>query len=117
MNFEFLLLNPVYVFTQSLPEGITPLGSFEEAVGSSYIIQKVDAEAAGIAATFPCRCIQLKTPTSLTSVGITAQISGVLSQASIPCNVVAAYAHDYFFVPEKQALAALTLLKAQPWKA
>ena len=67
----------------------------------------------GLPSTFPCSCIQLEATTALTSVGITAKISGVLASADIPCNVIAAYHHDYFLVPCALGEKALALLQSR----
>ena len=68
------------------------------------------AERENLAFTFPCRYIQLEEETALTAVGITAKVAAVLAEHDIPCNVVAAYHHDYFFVPEAMAEHAVALL-------
>jgi hypothetical protein len=41
-----------------------------------------------------------------------AAVSAVLTDAGIPCNAVAAYHHDYLFVPWEMAQRALGLLIA-----
>ena len=84
--------------------------SFREAMGETYIFQKEVAEKNALEFSFQSRCIRLNTPTALTDVGITARVSKALSQNNIPCNVVAAYHHDYFFVPEPLAMKAMRAL-------
>ena len=110
ISLEFVLLPSVYVYSTKICSGITPVMSFREAMGETYILQKEAAEKNALEFSFPCRCIRLNTPTTLTDVGITARVSKALCQNNIPCNVVAAYHHDYFFVPEPLALNAMRTL-------
>ena len=55
--------------------------------------------------------------TALDAVGITAKVSGVLAAANIPCNVIAAYHHDYFLVPLALGEKALELLNSSQSQA
>lgn len=116
ISLEFELLPSVYVYSTKTCSDITPLMSFREAMGETYILQKEAAEKNALEFSFPCRCIRLDTPTALTDVGITARVSKVLAQNDIPCNVVAAYHHDYFFVPESLAMKAKQVLDKGVWK-
>ena len=111
-KFYFILHSPVYVYTQTCPLGLEPLSFFREPQGRSYLLEREEAEREKLAFTFPCRCIQLEEETALTAVGITAKVAAVLAEYDIPCNVVAAYHHDYFFVPEAMAEQAVALLNA-----
>jgi len=110
MSHVFVLLPNTYAYTTTISEGIRPLMRFREPEGETFIVSKEAAEKGGIEHNFPCRCIQLKTNTSLTDVGITARIASVLAQHDIACNAVSAYHHDYFFVPEAHGKKALDLL-------
>ena len=109
---HFILHPPVYVYAQTCPAGVVPLAFFKEAQGESYLLEREVVERENLAFTFPCRCIQLEAETALNAVGITAKVAVVLAEYDIPCNVVAAYHHDYFFVPEAMAERAVTLLNA-----
>ena len=111
-KFYFILHSPVYVYSQTCPAGVVPLAFFKEQQGKSYLLEREEAEREKLAFTFPCRCIQLEAETALTAVGITAKVAAVLAKHDIPCNVVAAYHHDYFFVPKAMAERALALLNA-----
>lgn len=110
MDYKFVLHPTVYVYTQDCPTGILPFAQFKEEEGLSYVIPQ--EKAAGIPFTFPCRCIQLTDKTALEAVGITAKVSGVLAAANIPCNVIAAYHHDYFLVPLALGEKAFELLNS-----
>lgn len=111
IKYSFVLLPQIYVYTWTCPNGVVPFAQFNEKEGLSYIIPQ--NKAMGLPSTFPCRCIQLEATTALTSVGITAKISGVLASADIPCNVIAAYHHDYFLVPYALGEKALALLQSR----
>jgi len=57
------------------------------------------------------RCIVLDVNSSLEAVGLTAKVSVRLTELNIPCNVIAAFHHDYIIIPENVADRALTALK------
>ena len=115
MTYHFVLYPTVYVYVQDCPAGIQPLAEFNETAGSSYVIPQ--EMAIDMLTTFPCRCIELSTLTALDAVGITAKIAGVLATADIPCNVIAAYHHDYFLVPLALGEKAFELLQSSFSKA
>ena len=48
---------------------------------------------------------------ALEAVGLTAEVARVLTDAGIPCNIVAALHHDHLFVPADRAAAALRALR------
>lgn len=111
MDYQFVLHPEIYVYTQTCPTGVIPFAQFYEKEGLSYVIPQ--DKAVGLPFTFPCRCIELKATTALEVVGITAKVSGVLASADIPCNVIAAYHHDYFLVPLALGEKALALLQSR----
>jgi len=51
-----------------------------------------------------------ETITPLTASGITAAFSQALSEAKIPCNILAAYYHDHILVPYHMKEQAIELL-------
>jgi len=110
MDYQFVLHPAIYVYTQDCPAGLIPFTQFKEEEGLSYVIPQ--DKAMGLPFTFPCRCIQLSVNTALEAVGITAKVSGVLAAANIPCNVIAAYNHDYFLVPLALGEKAFELLNS-----
>ena len=88
---------------QSLPMAI---GMFREAEAVSLIVPAAsDAPKA-------MRLITLQVNSELEAVGLTAAVSAALSDAGIPCNIVAAFAHDHVFVPVGLAEAAVDTLRA-----
>ncbi|MEM8554050.1 MAG: ACT domain-containing protein [Pseudomonadota bacterium] len=87
---------------QSLPLAVA---MFREAEGISMIVPSASD------APMAMRQITLQVPSALDGVGLTAAVSDALATAGIPCNIVAAFAHDHVFVPVAQAEAALDALK------
>ena len=109
---EFILHPKQYVFAENCPVNIQPFVAINEKKGKSFILEKTLAEQENIAYIFPCCCIQLKQETALTAIGITFQVAEILTKENISCNVVAAFRHDYFFVPASEAEKALNILNA-----
>ena len=86
------------------------LGSFRESEGLSLIVPHDVALEAGFDAA-PYARITLQVHSALDGVGLTAAVSSALSDAGIPCNMVAAYHHDHVFVPYDRGEEALDLLR------
>ena len=107
---QYFKLHPsVFVYSRECPPAVTPFASFCEKEGFSYVLKEEDA--GGLETHFPCRCLELKAPTSLEEVGITAKVATALAKENIPCNVIAAYHHDYFLVPLTQGEKALEIVE------
>ena len=94
------------------PDGIAPVMVFREAEGTTLILAREEAEAAGIPGTFPSRMITLRVHSSLEAVGFLARITARLAVAGISVNPVAGFHHDHLFVPADRADEAMTLLRA-----
>ncbi|AOE49947.1 ACT domain-containing protein [Kangiella sediminilitoris] len=108
---ELIPGNYVFCFTKnSIPTGISPLGTFKEPEGLTVICRKEEADVAGLSYSLVMRLITLKVHSSLSAVGMTAAITKILTEADISANVVAAYHHDHIFVPSERAEEALHLL-------
>lgn len=110
MQLSFSLSQTTYVYTQANVKELYPFAIFNEPEAPTAIVSMEKASSAGLSFTFPCRYLRLKEKTSLASVGITAEVAKVLAEQAIPCNVVAAFNYDYFFVSADQAERALGLL-------
>lgn len=110
MKLHFYVHSKEYVFTKECPKGVKPLAYFREEEGESYVLEYSIAIEQGIPYTFPCSCLQIKEKTALNAVGITVRVAEILASKDIPCNVIAAYYHDYFFVPNHMGKQALLLL-------
>lgn len=77
------------------------------------IVLPVDAaERAGQLATTKLAWLTLTVQSSLDAVGLTAAVSARLTEAGIPCNVLAAYHHDHLLVPVELVDAAIAALTA-----
>lgn len=103
-----------YVFVTvpgGVPDGVTPVMTFAEDEGLSLIMARSQADAAGLAYGLVAAWITLQVNSALDGVGLTAAVSGVLADAGISCNVVAATHHDHLFVPEAAAQDAVRLLE------
>ena len=83
---------------------------FEEAEGTTLIMTRAGAEAAGLAYTFPSYCLTLAVHSSLEAIGFLAVITRELAAAQISVNPVAGYYHDHLFVPLTNRKAAEDVL-------
>lgn len=95
-----------------VPEGIALVMTFRETEGTTLILERAEAEAAGIEGSFPCRMITLRIHSALEAAGFMARIATRLAGAGIGVNPVAGYYHDHLFVPADRADEALDLLRA-----
>ena len=107
------LVDGVFVFATvpRIPDGIAPRMVFQEAEGTTLILLKEDAEAAGIAYEFPSRMITLNVHSSLEAVGFIARIASELARHDMGVNPVSAFYHDHLFVPEDRAEDAMDVLR------
>ncbi|MCB9490554.1 MAG: ACT domain-containing protein [Dehalococcoidia bacterium] len=110
-----------YVFItvddDTMTDELQPLATFVEDEGRSLIVERERAEAAGLAVEGVFRCITLTVRSSLEAVGLTAAVAGVLAEAGISANVVAAFHHDHVFVPAADAERALSVLRGLQQRA
>jgi hypothetical protein len=113
-------LNPVlhpgeYVFctvdSTEIPPDCEPLAIFHEDEGMTLVLEKVQAEKIGLTVSFSCTWITLSIHSALNAVGLTAAVSGALTQQGIPCNIVAGYYHDHLFIPLEAADQAMRILR------
>lgn len=79
---------------------------YHEAEGISLILPDDGSDAMAMA------CITLEVHSALDGVGLTAAVATALTEAAIPCNMVAAFHHDHVYVPLAKAEAAMTTLLA-----
>ena len=96
---------------KEIPATFRPVHIFREREGTAFIIQREEAEAAGLPYQFASRLITLTVHSSLEAVGFLAAITGRLADAGISVNPVSAFYHDHLFVPEPRAEEALHLLQ------
>jgi hypothetical protein len=102
----------VFASANATPAGIEPVMTFREAEGTTLIVLRDQAAAAGLPATFPSRMITLEVASSLEAVGFLAAITAALARAGIAVNPVSAFHHDHLFVPEGRAEEAMAILRA-----
>ncbi len=102
----------VFVTVDAVPEGLTPRMVFQEAEGTTLILQKTQAEQAGLPYEFPSRMITLNIHSSLDAVGFMARIATALAAEGMGVNPVAGFYHDHLFVPEDRASDAMAALRA-----
>jgi len=87
------------------------IGLFKEKEGFTVILNKIIADQLHLEYSYIAAWITLTIHSSLDAVGLTAAFSKALADASISCNVIAAYYHDHIFVDCKDADRAMLVLK------
>lgn len=102
----------VVVVTTDQPAALPALAMVHEDEGSTFVLARRDAERAGLPADPPLTWITLRVHSSLLAVGLTAAVSGALTEAGISCNVLAGAHHDHLLVPRERAADALAVLRA-----
>ena len=110
----------VFVFV-SVPPGDplpdVPIAAMvSESEGTSVVLGRDAAEAAGLPYEFESAWLTLTTHTSLEAVGVTASLTTALAMRNIACNVIAGFHHDHVLVPIDQvddALGAIDLVRLQ----
>ena len=104
-----------FVFVTVPPDGQLPdaevLASVDEAEGTSLVLRREAAEAAGLRYDYLAAWITLRVHSSLDAVGLTAAVSTALADAGLSCNVIAGYHHDHLLVPVVDAELAMTILR------
>ena len=85
-------------------------GLFRELEGTTVVLKKLAADRNGLDYETVLSWITLDVNSSLEAVGLTAQVSSVLANENIACNVVAGFHHDHLFVPVDDAERAMEVL-------
>lgn len=101
----------VFASVDAVPAGLEPFAVIREAEGLTVVVTEVEALQYGLNGDLVFTRITPRTSTSLTAVGITAMISQTIASRGIPCNVIAGFNHDHFFVPAKREKEVLGLLE------
>lgn len=97
-------------------DALTPLMTFQEKEGTTFIMEQQQAMAAGIEYEFPCRMITLNVHSSLEAVGFLARVTQRLAKLQMGVNPVSGFYHDHLFIPKnraQEALAELRLMSAE----
>lgn len=93
------------------PRGVTPVVTVAEDEGSTLVVPREQADAAGLAYDYVAAWITLRVHSALGAVGLTAAVATELARAGVSCNVVAGYHHDHLFVPHERATEAVAALE------
>ncbi|MDO9347439.1 ACT domain-containing protein [Pseudomonas pergaminensis] len=104
-----------YVFCtlpdHQIPAGSEVIGSFREQEGLTLIVERKQAQQAGLAFDYVAAWITLNVHSALEAVGLTAAFASALGKAGISCNVIAGYYHDHLFVGRADAERAMQVLQ------
>ncbi|MCF2529108.1 ACT domain-containing protein [Yinghuangia sp. KLBMP8922] len=104
-----------WVFTTvagPVPDGLDPVVTVAEAEGTTLVLPRAQADAAGLAYDFVAAWITLRVHSALDAVGLTAAFANRLADLGMSCNVVAGFFHDHLFVAEADAERAMHALRA-----
>ena len=94
-----------------IPQGCEVIGSFREQEGLTLIVERQQAEQAGLNFDYVAAWITLNVHSALEAVGLTAAFASALGKAGISCNVIAGYYHDHLFVGRADAERAMHVLR------
>ena len=115
-NLQPNLLNEDYVFitledcSLEFSNQLDQIATFKEKEGLTLVIKEEKAKQEDFEYNSVFKCISLGVHSSLTSVGLIAAISKLLSNEGITCNVFSGYFHDHLFVQKSLSKTALELL-------
>lgn len=87
------------------------LALVHEEEGTTLVLRRSDAEAAGHRYDGVFAWITLRVHSSLEAVGLTAAFSSALAARGIGCNVLAGARHDHLLVPRDRAVEAIATLR------
>jgi uncharacterized protein len=96
---------------EPVPAALSPLLTFCEQEGTTLVLLREEAEAAGLRHAFASCLITLTVHSALDAVGFLAAITARLAAAGISVNAVSAFHHDHLFVPTDRADDAMVLLQ------
>lgn len=82
-----------------------------EAEGPTVVATVARARADGWPVDFEAAWLTLDIHSALEAVGLTAAFSTALTEAGIPCNVIAGFHHDHLLVPVDRATEAMDVLE------
>jgi hypothetical protein len=94
-----------------MPAGVDAAATVREDEGLTVVLSRPDADRLGLTYDFVAAWITLTVDSSLAAVGLTAAVSGVLTDAGISANVIAGFTHDHLFVPVDRADDAMRALR------
>ncbi|WP_421555073.1 ACT domain-containing protein [Pseudomonas kitaguniensis] len=94
-----------------IPAGCEVIGSFREQEGLTVIVERQQAQRAGLSFDYITAWITLNVHSALDAVGLTAAFASELGNAGISCNVIAGFYHDHLFVGRADAERAMHVLR------
>ena len=97
--------------SEPIPAALNPLLTFREQEGTTLVMLREEAEAAGLGYAFASRLITLTVHSALDAVGFLAAITARLAEAGISVNAVSAFHHDHLLVPVDRADEAMAALR------
>lgn len=100
----------VFALVEEVPAGTRPFAVIRDEDMLTVVLEKSEAEAAGLPVDKTYAHLSLGLDADLDSIGITATISQVLSARSIVANAIACARHDHFFVQADRADEAAQIL-------
>ncbi len=106
----------IYVFCslsldEKIPKSVNPIGIFHEKEGTTLILDRQEAQSAGIAYEYESRMITMTIHSSLEAIGFLAAITAVLAENGISMNAISAFYHDHLFIEKDKAEEAFLLLE------
>ncbi|MDY6212900.1 MAG: ACT domain-containing protein [Schaalia hyovaginalis] len=100
----------VFALVDEVPAGTDPFAVIRDEDRYTVVLEKSEAEAAGLPVDKTYAHLSLGLDANLDSIGVTATIAQVLSARSIVANAIACTRHDHFFVQADRADEAAQLL-------
>ena len=101
----------VFVQVEEMPADVGPFAVIGEDEGTTLVLTQDQADRLGLAYGYVAARITLTIGSDLAAIGLTAEVSRVLAQAGISCNVIAGLAHDHLFVGLARGPEAVRLLE------
>ena len=101
----------VFVTVPAPPPDIEPFAVVREDEGLTLVLTQDQADRAGLAYDYRAARITLSIGSSLSAIGLTAEVSRMLAHAGISCNVIAGVRHDHLFVDAGRGAEAAALLR------
>ena len=97
-------------FNDTAQTKLDPLCTFREEEGLTMILERRQADQAGIRYNMVFSRITLNIHSSLEAVGFTSAVAAELTKNGIPANIVAAFYHDHLFIPFARAADCMQVL-------
>ena len=101
----------VFVTVPAPPADIEPFAVVREDEGLTLVLTQDQADRAGLGYDYRAARITLSIGSSLSAIGLTAEVSRMLAYAGISCNVIAGFRHDHLFVDVDRGAEAAAILR------